>query len=235
MKTLLLSIFLVICNISFAQPRVITFDSEQEKDEGGLEKNVVKLSLFELASGDLPIYYERVLSDMFSVEASVGVTFGDYIGSMFSDVNSSPFDESIDAKYGYSLSAAVRFYPIAVLEEFYVSPEFKFRKYNWDREVYYAATPPTFQNPNPEHAIHMASESRSYVMPRITLGYAFFYDNNLIFDWQIGIGMNTPTKTAYQTKYDDQYPNISIKGDIEEVKQKTRPRIHLGFKIGYVF
>ncbi len=223
MRALLLIVFTISSGLAFAQPRVITFESEKNSSKEGkeLEKNVVKVSIFELAAGDFPIYYERVLNDYFTAEVSAGVTFGDYYGSIFSDFSSSPFDNNVDARYGYSFSAAIRFYPIAALEDFYVSPELKFRKYNWSRDI------EDYNVNYPYEPIILATfdEKRSYVMPRINLGYSFFYDNNLIFDWHFGVGMNTPTETMYD--YNTKTVNTN--------KRNTRPRIHFGLKIGYVF
>lgn len=220
MKTLLFVTFTALCTLAYAQPRVITFDSDQKSEEDSeLEKNVVKVSLFELASGDFPIYYERVLSDRFTAEVSAGITFGDYYGSLFSSSEISPLESSVDAKYGYSFSAAIRFYPIEALDEFYISPEFKYRKYNWDRDV------EAFIDGPPYTIQETVSENRVYVMPRITFGYTYFYDYNLSLDWHVGVGMNTPTESIY---------DFEVNQVIQE-KQNTRPRLHLGLKIGYIF
>jgi len=203
-----------MCNVAFSQePRVITFDSEQEKNSNNnSEKNIIKISLFEIISGDFPLYYERVLSDKFSLEGSVGITFGDYIGGLFLDDFSS-IDNSSNSNYGFSFSASLRFYPIEILEEFYIAPEFKYRKYNWEREY-----------SDMSGISNLYAENRTYAMPRINLGYSFFYDNQLIFDYYVGIGMNNIT----ENRYDYETNNIS------ESKLR-RPRVHIGLKIGYVF
>lgn len=221
MKSLLLISFTILCSYSYSQePRVITFESEQEASDTLLEKNVFKVSLFELISGDFPIYYERVLSNKFSVEASIGITFGDYIGGLTSDIGVNPLENDLDSKYGFSLSAAIRFYPIEVLEDFYIAPEFKFRKYKWDRDIETSNDNPPFKT-----TTRTFSESRKYAIPRITIGYAFFYDNQLSFDYHLGIGMNTPTESIYRMDEDR----------VTTEKLNTRPRFHIGFKIGYVF
>jgi len=219
MKKLLLPFALLIHIVVLAQPKVITFESDQDEYEGVIERNVFKVSLFELASGDFPIYYERVLAGKLSVEGSAGVTFGDYFGTIFSDDDISPLSDYVDSKLGYSLSLSLRFYPIEALEEFYISPEFKFRKYNWDREV------ENYLDEEPFFFTEKVSESRIYNMPRVTFGYAFFYDTNLSFYYYLGIGMNTPKESIYDTEL----------MKVQEEKRNTRPRIHIGLKIGYVF
>lgn len=224
MKILLTLGFTLIFGLTFAQPRVITFGDDEESDdtESGFENNNIKISLFELASGDFPIYYERALSEKFSAEVSAGVTFGDYFGSLFAKSEIAPSDYNVDAKYGFSLSAAVRFYPFAVFEDFYIAAEYKHRKYNWNRDI-------EVFTPSGSNAQKEVAESRVYAMPRINLGYSFFYDYNLTFDYHIGVGMNTPTETIYRIQPGDN------QGALTEEKQNTRPRLHLGFKIGYVF
>lgn len=219
MKILLLFSLIAVNLYVFAQPRVITFESEQKSKDSKIEKNVFKVSLFELASGDFPIYYERVLGKKISIEGSAGITFGDYFGGLLSDNYYSPLSENVDSKYGYSLSISFRFYPIEALEEFYIAPEFKYRKYNWDREAEF------FPDYEPFYDVRNVSESRVYNMPRISFGYAFFYDTNLSFDYYLGIGMNTPTERLFDTEL--------LK--VQEEKRNTRPRVHFGLKIGYVF
>ncbi|WP_107039688.1 hypothetical protein [Brumimicrobium mesophilum] len=222
MKSLLLIAFTFAIGFAIAQPRVVTFESDEgsREDQSGYEMNVFKISLFELAAGDFPIYYERVLSNSFSAEASLGLTFGDYTASIFSDYDS-PFNYNIDAKYGFSFSLALRFYPIASLEDFYISPEFKFRNFNWSRDIDQYNPYPPYENV----VTQTVDETRTYLMPRINLGYITFYDNNLSFDWHIGVGMNTPTESVFN------YQTLQVQSE----KLNTRPRFHFGFKIGYVF
>mgnify|MGYP001166151166 CR=1 FL=1 len=220
MKTTILIVFTVLCGFAYSQPRVITFEAEDEADKNTeLEKNLIKISIFEIFSGDFPIYYERALNDYFSAEVSVGLTFGDYYGNVFGSSEISPSATNVNARYGYSFSAALRFYPIEVLGDFYIAPEFKYRKYNWDREV------ETFIEDEPYVIQVDAEESRVYSMPRITLGYNYYYDYNINFDFHVGIGMNTPTEEIYDQK--------AFK--VLETRQNTQPRIHFGFKIAYLF
>ncbi|WP_146194247.1 hypothetical protein [Brumimicrobium oceani] len=221
MKTIIIIAFTVISAIAYAQPRVITFGAENETDgvENPVEKNVIKISIFEILTGDFPIYYERALNDYFSAEISAGLTFGDYYGELFGDNAFSPSDQSVDARYGYSFSAALRFYPIQSLEDFYIAPEFKYRKYNWERQV------EAFTEEAPYVIEADAEESRVYSMPRITMGYVYYYDYNIIFDFHVGIGMNTPTEELFDNE----------EFRVIETKRNTKPRIHFGFKIGYIF
>lgn len=167
----------------------------------------MKISLFEYFSGDFALYYERAMGDKFGLEMSLGVTVFDFVGSLFDDFLYD-YDEKV-FQYGLSYSLSLRFYPIELFEEFYIAPEYKYRKYRWTYQSYYG----DFQ------------ETKKHSLPRLNIGYSYFYDNNLLFDYFFGIGMNRETKERY-----DDYEN-----DIITENLNPRPRFHIGFKVGYAF
>lgn len=190
------------------EPRVVTFKSEESsKDNLNLEQNILKLSVLEYFSGDFALYYERALGDMFGLEMSLGVTVFDYVGSIFDDFLFG-YDEKI-FQYGLSYSLSLRFYPIDLFDEFYIAPEYKFRRYKWKRE----------------YSSGDEEESRKISLPRLNIGYSYFYDNNLLFDYFVGIGLNNETREWYDV-------NVS---QVVTEDLNPRPRFHIGFKIGYAF
>lgn len=221
MKTILLIAFTTLSLLAYSQPRVITFGAENETDgvENPTERNSIKISILEILTGDFPIYYERALNDYFSAEVGLGLTFGDYYGEIFGDSPFSPSAQEVSARYGYSFSAGLRFYPIQILEDFYIAPEFKYKKFNWDRQV------ETFIEEEPYVIQVDAEESRVYSMPRISMGYVYYYDHSITFDFHVGIGMNTPTE--------EMFDHNELR--VIETRRNTKPRIHFGFKIGYIF
>jgi hypothetical protein len=206
----LLAVSFIIADKSFSQtePKVITFKADDasnpNKIRETLQRNVFKLSILEILAGDFPVYYERGLNDMFSMEFGVGATFGDFMNDFGSLAFFDP-DSEIGIQYGLSYSLALRFYPIDLFEEFYVAAEFKSRNYRW---TYF------------DH-----QESRRYRMPRLSLGYAYFYDNNLVFDYFLGVGLNNRSELRYSF----------IEDAVIQKDFNPRPRLHAGFKIGYVF
>lgn len=191
------------------EPRVVTFKSDENNIENNhLEQNILKLSLFEYFSGDFALYYERALGDMFGLEMSLGATLYDIIGNivLFDEIGT----EDKELKYGLSYSFALRFYPVDLFEEFYVSAEYKFRKYNWNQNYY-------------DFGIH--EETLKYSIPRLNFGYTSFYDNNLLFDYFLGIGVNTITSERYD------YDSDSVTTE----QLNPRPKFHIGLKVGYAF
>ncbi|MCC5922740.1 MAG: hypothetical protein JJT77_03045 [Crocinitomicaceae bacterium] len=205
--SLILSISLTN-TIAQTEPKVITFKSDDSSNPNiskeTLERNVFKLSIIEILAGDFPVYYERGLNNMFSLEFGLGATFGDFMNDFSSLAFFDP-DSDIGIQYGLSYSLALRFYPIDLFEEFYVATEFKSRNFRWS------------------YLDHQ--ESRRYRMPRLSLGYAYFYDNNLVFDYFLGVGLNNMSESRY-----DFIEDAVVRKDFN-----PRPRLHAGFKIGYVF
>jgi len=220
----------MLYGFAYAQPKVVTFESEENSTEESTysKRNLLKVGVVELFSGDFPIYYERVLTNHISAEIGLGITFGDFYSDVVNlgggDGGSSPLNTNVDARYGVSFSAALRFYPIEILEELYISTEFKFRKFNWGRQIDEIYYDPEDIDP-PVEISENVTESRTYSMPRVTLGYSYFYEENLIIDLHVGIGMNTSVDEIfdYQSK------------QVIKTERPTNPRVHAGVKISYVF
>ena len=220
MKPLLIIIFTLTVSFAFAQPRVVSFDSQQGKPDPRKETNILKLNVLEYFVKDYSLYYEKELTNKLSAEVGFGVTFGDFYWNFFKNTISSPSTTMSleNEKLGYSFSAAIRFYPVQALEKAYIAPEFKFREYNWDVTVM------DYSN-SVNGTLLKVDESRTYIIPRLTFGYVIFLFNNLSLDFNLGFGINLPKETTYNH---DTYR-------LEKVTLKSRPRIHSGFKIGYVF
>jgi len=216
MRTLIILCFTFFVSISFAQPRVVTFGNEEENSiNQSTRQNALKLNIFEFISGDFSLYYERKLHEKISVEAGLGMTYVDIYGLIaYADILS-PFDILIQPRMGFSYKISGRFYPIETFERVYVSPELKFRKYVWDRQIY--------QDFSPTQTT--VSEERTYFIPRLSIGYAVSYNNNLYFDWTLGIGINSVSEIRYE--------NETL--ELNHIVRNSRPRLHLGLKVGYIF
>lgn len=217
MKTILLISFTLICIIAQAQPRVVTFDSEQEESLPKEETNVIKFNLPELiTSGDYSLYYEKALFNKLSAEIGLGLTFGDKWGDFASDIFY--YTSKEQDKIGLSFGAALRFYPSELFEDFYVAAEYKYRKYRWDREVV-ELTPDYFQ------IKRKIDESRRHSIARLNFGYIFFLTDQLSLDSHLGLGVNLVQEVYYNKE-----TSMIIKN-----KSNLKPRVNLGLKIGYLF
>ena len=214
MKTILFFFLTLSTSIIFAQPRVITFGSNQDETESIDEIHSLKLHTLEFISADYSLYYELALTHKISTEVSIGMTFGDDWGNEASD----HFYNSmyVDPKLGYSFSVAIRFYPIEVFEEIYIAPEYKFRSYGWDNHGTLSGNLPV---------VDKQEETRTYSMPRIAFGYITYLFNNVTIDTHLGFGLNTKKERMYDQTIEE-HQNYTI---------GPKPRIHGGFKIAYVF
>lgn len=97
--------------------------------------HAIKVNPLLLFRGDLPIYYEKRLSDAFSVEGAVGVTFTDIVYETI--YSGYPFgrDNNMKFRSGFSLKGQVRWYPSTyetAITGFYMAPEASYRIHKWD-------------------------------------------------------------------------------------------------------
>ncbi|RYM35096.1 hypothetical protein ERX46_06890 [Brumimicrobium glaciale] len=216
MKTILTFIFALSFTFIHSQPRTITVDSEQLEKSDYLESNAIKLHLLEFTSSDFSLYYEKALFSKISAEVGIGLTFADDIGHISSPTTNGPINP--DNKLGYSFTAAIRFYPSEILNQFYIAPEYKFRKYNWNREFsnYFGFTDVDGVR---------ADESRVHSIPRITFGYVVYLFEYVFVDFHFGMGINSRTETLYNP----------FTSQIEVNKLSPRPKVNGGFKIGFIF
>ncbi|PWH81385.1 DUF3575 domain-containing protein [Brumimicrobium oceani] len=221
MRALLFICFTLILTIVQAQPRVVTFGEEGTEPTNPAPKNLIKLNPFEFVAGDFSIYYERILTEKLTAEVGIGMTNADLYGLVNYIDLYSPFNNFVTPKMGFSFTAAIRFYPIEALEGIYVAPEFKYRKYNWERITY----DDLYFFDEPYDNEQMVEEDRTYTIPRITFGWMILYDNNLSLDWSIGLGMNT----AKENIYNEETMMMEVR------KRGTNPRLNLGLKIAYAF
>ncbi|RZL34304.1 MAG: hypothetical protein EOP00_31830 [Pedobacter sp.] len=98
------------------------------------QKNAIKLNPILALNGDLPIYFERVISDKISFEIGAGPTVQNFVQNFLdNDMEEvQDLDDERTYSYGYSFMADLRFYPADnsyALDGFYFSPEFRHRLY----------------------------------------------------------------------------------------------------------
>ncbi len=102
-------------------------------DPGSEAKNVFKINLTSFLSGDLPVYYERVLTKQFSIEAGVGVILPFYV---FEGSNIYSDEQIItNPDGGYSLWIHPKLYFWRAPEGMYFGLQYRYRKYLQDNAV----------------------------------------------------------------------------------------------------
>jgi hypothetical protein len=175
---------------------------KKTKIDSTIPKNVLKINPLLFINGDVPVYYERVLTKILTIELAPGITIHNYGAGFFPWLNNLsndnigassglPYDSGWRFNIGYSFKADARFYlgKYNLLDGVYLSPEIGFRHYSIDYLNYDADGEP---------------------IPVYTHGYTNVTDfkilfgdenpdavNNLFFNSYIGIGFRRVTGVDY--------------------------------------
>lgn len=147
-------------------------------DDGGVSeaKNLIKLNILSIINGDLPVYYERVLSKSFSIEIGAGILFPYYIPELPQLSSDSHRIENPD--YGYSLWIHPKYYLQDQAPELtYFGIQLRRRNYNQDNET--------------------------IIYTDVTLNYGLqlYFGKRFVFDYNIGIGFRFETDKAIDIRY----------------------------------
>ncbi len=226
MKHLVVLIFTLVALTVYSQtePRVLTFGDEgSEFTPYESEKNAVKFDLIGVLMGSYKMSYERVLNSYFTVEGSLGATYG---STFLSNIFLNPFIDSDwdnlgdrSPKLGLTFSFGTRFYLIDVFDEWYVELGYYNRVNRWDVSMEEFGSNEIY------------TEKRRRRGPRIMLGYMNDTFGNLIFDTGFGISREAVREDRVEF-------NQSGSSDLfEVVTRDLENRIGLFYtiKIGYIF
>jgi hypothetical protein len=156
-------------------------------------KNVYKFDPIRMAIGEVNFAYERVIGDQSSLEIELGPTVSNLGANRF-DVFNSNTQNSVSAM-GFFTSAGFRFYPLdgrLALNQLYISPKFKFRRYNEMIEPSYTSTLSSIKG--------FSNES----IFTFNFGYQQWLADRFSFDYYIGLGIGSYASTSYRmnTIYD---------------------------------
>lgn len=207
--------------VSQEGPKVVVFNQQEEEDKWTSPKNLVKLSLLEITSGDISLYYERGLAEKVSVEAGIGMTMDDYLGSAIFDDQFGEVSNDVQQLIGYSFGAGLRYYPYKASDEFYFAPEFKHRFYHTLYNLYNGGiTPLSFE------------ETKTVTNARISVGYVYWFDDNIFIDFYGGVGLNLYKLKEYEAVYDETTFEYIY---VERTTRQPRPWLTLGVKFGFGF
>ena len=209
------------CFTSFSQdgPKVVVFNQSEQDEVTNTVQNLFKISVLEPLSGDISLYYERVLGANISAEAGVGFTIDDYFGSiLFEDEFSTVYDDRTPL-IGHSFALGFRYYPFIAADEIYFAPEFKYRYYHSEQVVSPGTT-----------AMQTNHEYKKMSNFRITVGYNYFFDDNVFIDFYGGVGLAMFKYGGYNSVYDSQTDMYTYQ--FSEVK-RPRPWLTLGIKFGF--
>ena len=201
-------------------PKVVVFNESEQTEPEVTANNMVKISLLEPLSGDISLYYERVLGQNVSGELGLGFTIDDYFGSIIFDNGNSSFYDTRTPLIGYSFALGFRYYPFVAGDEFYFAPEIKYRYYHSQEIVGIGIDQQTLE------------ESKTMFNGRITAGYNLFFDDKIFMDFYAGIGLAVFNYKEYEAIYND------VTFDYEYLLRETKrpsPWLTLGIKFGFGF
>ncbi len=217
---LLFALLVSVCQIAYSQdePKVVVFNQSEKMEVNNTAKNLVKLSLLEPFTGDISLYYERVLGKNISAEFGLGMTIDDYMGSVLFEDEGFFVDDTKTSLLGYSFGLGFRYYPYAASDEFYFAPEFKYRYYHSE----FGGSP--FSAP--------IEESKSRANFRISVGYVYFFDDKIFIDYFGGVGVAANKYSRYTDVYN---PNTGQTEFAIVDSKRLRPWLTLGVKIGFAF
>jgi hypothetical protein len=92
-----------------AQDTTIYASSYYSQDSIFAVRNAIKVDPVQIVFGDFRLYYERILTNHFSVELGAGITRRNYASNWFDD-DLDNLGENVDIKTGYSFSLSIRRY-----------------------------------------------------------------------------------------------------------------------------
>jgi hypothetical protein len=209
--------------LAFSQdgPKVVVFNQQNDEDQWASSTRLVKLSLLEIASGDISLYYEKVLAEKVSAEVGIGMTMDDYLGSTIFDDQFGQVSNDVQQLIGYSFGAGLRYYPFRASDEFYFAPEFKHRFYHTLYNLNNGGpTPLSFE------------ETKTSTNARISVGYVYWFDDNIFVDFYGGVGLNMNKFKEYEAVFDQTTFEYTY---VERITQRPMPWLTLGLKFGFGF
>lgn len=175
-RLLLIAMMLLSHHLVVAQKDTLP-DNSYYFDDGGISerKNIFKVNILAIVSGDLPFYYERILGKSFGLEIGAGLLLPYYLPDL-----PNLFTEEYEVEnpdFGHSLWIHPKYYIQPKAPEFgYFGIQLRRRHYN--------------QN------------NQSIIFSDLTINYGFqlFLGKRFIFDYNVGIGSSFKTQKSLNIK-----------------------------------
>jgi hypothetical protein len=189
-------------------------------------KNVIKINPLLFFRGEIPIYYERAISPIVSLELGVGVTLRDYLALSLNGDDADDFGAGTEIIPNLSYHIAVRYYFLDDLEPqgLYLQPGLSHLVYG--KNILVQDADGTFSD-------EKYLDERVYNDIRLLMGYQMLSANsNWLFDLYGGFAyrmrdMQVVTKTTD--------PNTRLTTYATEQRNDAVPAVFLGVKLGIGF
>ena len=186
----------------------------------------IKLNPTALIAGDVPISYERKVSDYFTVEGGVGLTTFNLTEDLIRGYSARPDGETV-SKVSYSALLNAKIFPEgnAFQDGYYIAFNLNHRNYAQNFEL---AMPGAIDS--------TFNETFQWSDLGFTLGYQSRPSERMILDWFIGAGIRQKTRKI--NEYVDTFDPISgyyIGQYVLNESRNTTPAILGGVKISILF
>ena len=210
-KNSLLFVFLILtcCNSLFAQEK-------KEDKQPKYKHHYLKVSLLEFFSGDFSFFYERSLNKKISTEIGAGIVFKNFIRE-FVDENTSSDGRKVIP--GMSFNVGIRYYPYIPGELFYLSADYKYRRYR----TKYTTTGNNGENLN-------FNEYNGRSIYRLGVGYNLGLDERMFLDFYSGIGFWGDSNKTYFQQINANTLEYEF---IQDIQKETKLHFNIGIKFSY--
>lgn len=224
-KLLIVSMF-VCCLYSgalVAQNREVSqieYSTESQKQETkSNSRNAIKLNPLLFLRGDIPIYFEKNITDKIFIEIGAGVTFRDYLTSTNYNLDDD-HDLEYDVKLGYSYRIGLRYYAADFSYEpygFYFGLSYQSQNY---RSVL------TSLNDLEDLNNDIKTHNKDF---RLEIGYVTTFEESVFLEPYIGLGIRS--RKFDEITIDSNNSNVY---EIEKTNDIV-PFLSAGVKIGFSF
>lgn len=185
---------------------------------------VFKFDPVRMAIGEINFSYERVVGQQSSIEVELGPTVSN-LGRNRPFEN--PMGERRNSEVGVFASAAFKFYPLdgrPALNQLYISPKFKYRRYNESTEA-----------PDNAPGIPALPSIKGYSNEAIftfNFGYQQWLAQRFSFDYYIGFGLGSYNGRSHYSAYIDDGNGGQKLGWVNNDSRYTRFVGTIGIKVG---
>lgn len=200
--------------------------SKSQWDTVSVMKNCVKLNPLLFFHGEIPIYFERAVSERISLEVGLGFTSRNHVSLVVNDDESDDFGAGVEIQPKLATHIALRYYFTDDLEPYgwYLSPEFATRTY----------TKIITEKDNSGALTNMLrNDERVFNDTKLLLGYQLLGGtNNWLFDMYGGFGLRNRDLKKVRENYDLVNETRTY---TDEFIDDTIFAFYLGFKFGIGF
>lgn len=214
------------------------------------EENIIKITPLGFVSGIVPVYYEKVINEFFTLQGGIGITSRNYIRSAFQEagetaikidypwIDDNQYLDEADApitfthrtaKIGYAISLEPRLYfDSEAPDGSYFGVSYDFYRYNFNIPAIISTTTGSYVH---KGGLQKEHENISDLMA--VFGYHSIYER-LTLDFSLGLGLRNVKGSKYYYATDlYTSTNPPLEG-FARYKQSIF-NFNIGLKIGYHF